>query len=173
MNRVKETTITVNTESNQSCQVSVTAGRGLPKNVKQTALQFVMKDPQVRATDSSSSFGPVCGEEDCALCVFVKQQRLVESAKANIDAAPESDACTDPILISFFETHPDYNEFCFTQARMERYLGKAVKIDVSKKDQKGISRTTKETVWWVKQVVTLNEAAISWCATLRCFMCMH
>jgi hypothetical protein len=65
-------------------------------------------------------------------------------------------------LISFFDTHPEYNAMSYTQARMERYLGKAVKLDVSKKDERGVTRTVKETMWWAKHVVTINESTMSW-----------
>ena len=90
-------------------------------------------------------------------------QRLIDALKANILASPESDACTDPILISFFETHPEHNKLWYTQARLERYLGKAEKLDVSKKDERGVARTVKETTWWAKHMVTLDESKLSWC----------
>lgn len=94
--------------------------------------------------------------------VFPRNQRLVGAVKANVQAAPESDACTDPILISFFNTHPEYNKLWYTSARMERYLGAAEKVDVRKKDERGVTRIVKETMWWAKHVVTINEAEILW-----------
>ena len=48
VNRAEENTITVNEETNKSCQVSVTPSRVMSKKVKKAKLNFVMKDPQVR-----------------------------------------------------------------------------------------------------------------------------
>ena len=48
VNRIEQTSITVNEETSKSCQVSVTPSRGMPKKIKRVQLQFVMKDPQVR-----------------------------------------------------------------------------------------------------------------------------
>ena len=84
----------------------------------------------------------------------------------NVDACPESDVCTDSIVISFFDAHPEYNKISYAEARIERYLGKAEKLDVAKRDPKGVVRTVKETTWWAKHVVTFNETAISWCDKL-------
>ena len=157
MSRVEETTITIREESNQSCQVSVSPSRSMSKKVKKIQLQFIMRDPQVWA----HSFVPLYGKQLTA-GAFPRAQRLVDAVKANIEGSSESDVCTDPILISFFETHPEYNKLSYTQARLERYLGKAVKLDVSKKDERGVVRTVKETMWWAKHVVTINESTISW-----------
>ena len=92
-------------------------------------------------------------------------QRLVDAVQANMAEAPESDACTDPVVLSFFETHPNFNSCGYTQLiKAERLLDKALTREVIKKDKLGRKEPKKETTWWMRQVVTLNEAALSWCA---------
>ena len=40
--------------------------------------------------------------------------------------APESDACTDPVVLSFFDTHPNFNSCGYTQLiKAERLLENA------------------------------------------------
>jgi len=72
--------------------------------------------------------------------------------------------CTDSIVVSFFETHPDYNELGFAQCRAERMLDKLTKLSISTKGPDGVTRTTKKSSWWTKQMVTVNEATLSWYA---------
>lgn len=76
-------------------------------------------------------------------------QRLVDAVKANESVAPESDVCTDSIVVSFFETHPEYNQLGFAQCKAERMLAQKARGS-----------------WWTNQMVSVNEVTLSWYACI-------
>ena len=149
----------------KACAIVVKPSRVMPKKVKRVELNFIMKGPQVTCRRRSRQCIPyllrACSLETVR---WPGAQRLVDAVQANMAGAPESDACTDPVVLSFFDTHRNFNSCGYTQLKAERLLDKALTREVIKKDKLGRKEPKKETTWWTRQVLTLNEAALSWCA---------
>ena len=138
----------------------------MPKKVKRVELNFIMKGPQVTCRRRSRQCIPyllrACSLETVR---WPGAQRLVDAVQANMAGAPESDACTDPVVLSFFDTHRNFNSCGYTQLKAERLLDKALTREVIKKDKLGRKEPKKETTWWTRQVLTLNEMTDSESAT--------